>query len=371
MKKILLPTDFSEVSENAIRYALEMFGKEVFGDEVAFTLLFDYYPSAPPVGLGVPGIEEDTRLIGQMGKNLSLRCQKWQAAYPGIRMREKFTTGSVKNSIRYIAKKEDMDLIVMGTTGKTGVERVLMGSVATGLAYKAPCPVLIIPAGSRFTRPEKIVFATDFRNLEDLTILDNLLAIVQTFDPDFLMLHMTRKDKMTAEERENIDRVLEIYFDTRKYQRYFLEQEDPATGISDFIAQHQADLLVMVGQERGFFEALFHRSVTKQVLHHSRIPLFVLQKPRSIEQEEIPFREIANEQIDYWKAEFEDLQLQLHLARAEAGDAISKGKELLHQVKLRLDKAENIAEHKWDHFKKEVSDSFTQLKRKIQGPDRN
>lgn len=138
LSRILLPTDFSEYSGAATKYACGL--AEQYNAELHLLHVFETHETADPEFKGVvrgrleeflkPGWEEGRKVIKTTAEG---------ATFLEI--------------IRY-ARKHDIDLIVMGTHGRSGLAHVLMGSVAERVVRKASCPVLVVrPEGHQFVMP--------------------------------------------------------------------------------------------------------------------------------------------------------------------------------------------------------------------------
>jgi len=142
LKRILLPTDFSESSENAAKYAREL--AEAFDATIHVLHVVEdpyvhgwagegYIPDLPQFREGLAR-EANERL----GKVFTVA----ERERFGIKLATKFGSPFVE-IVRY-AKTEGVDLIVMGTHGRGPVAHLLMGSVAEKVVRKAPCPVLTV-----------------------------------------------------------------------------------------------------------------------------------------------------------------------------------------------------------------------------------
>jgi len=280
MKKILLPTDFSNCSKVAVDYALEMFGKAVYPDDVTFTLLHVYSPGSAPIYPGSPYVHASPIHMRDIIRNarnlLDKTCEECRRRFPDQHIGEMLLEGGPVEGILDVERDVRADLIVMGTKGLGAIDRAVVGSVALGVFRSAHCPVLVVPEEAKFRRPEKIVFATDFRHLDDLRVLDPLSDLVDTFDPQFMLLHIYTEMDTSAEEKTRMNQLLRDYFHARNYAHYFLKRHDPVDGVDEFVKGMDADLLALVGHEPNFFEKLFHRSLTKKMIIHSEVPVFVL-----------------------------------------------------------------------------------------------
>lgn len=142
LKYILVPTDFSETSDVAVKYGVALarvFNAKLYllhvihegvGGEMAVPAL--------PLGLldGMEGMQNDAR--DRLGQILTEQEQKELRSESVVRQ------GAPDVEIIRYAKEHDIDLIVIGTRGSSGVAHLLMGGVADKVVRKAPCPVLTV-----------------------------------------------------------------------------------------------------------------------------------------------------------------------------------------------------------------------------------
>src|SRR5689334_1171838 len=142
LRRILVPTDFSKHSENALQYAVafaDKFGSELYLLHVVQDLaLFvpDTVTGTPPV---VPPVQQLTAAVRE-GLQRVIREHGLERLPVCPEVRE----GTPFYEIIRFAKEKDVDLIVMGTHGRSGLAHVLLGSVSEKVVRKAPCPVLTV-----------------------------------------------------------------------------------------------------------------------------------------------------------------------------------------------------------------------------------
>lgn len=137
-KKILMPTDGSEIAAKALKHALFIAGKT--GAEIIAITIVDtnHY-------VGLPIEESIYHLNDALKKEAKQHLEKIEKeSNKDIKMSTKIYEGSPANEILKAIEKEDIDLVIMGSTGKTGFEKFLLGSVADKVVNKSKCPVLIV-----------------------------------------------------------------------------------------------------------------------------------------------------------------------------------------------------------------------------------
>jgi nucleotide-binding universal stress UspA family protein len=145
INQILVPTDFSEPSQTATRYALEL-AKRFDSKVHLLYVIEDPMFSFPAFG----GYTPDT---SELEAYANAGLENWISAEDaeGLKIERRFVHGSAFLSILRDASKNEIDLIVMGTHGHGFTHHLLLGSVAEKVVRKATCPVLTIrPAGYRF-----------------------------------------------------------------------------------------------------------------------------------------------------------------------------------------------------------------------------
>jgi nucleotide-binding universal stress UspA family protein len=148
LKRILVPTDFSDHSEHAAAYALEL-AKRYEADEIHCVHVSDipadlmatsaYYMTGPSEQF-VEQVRAESR------KSLEAFAQK---NFPGVPVQAVFLEGRPFAEIVRYASENQVDLIVISTHGRSGLKHALFGSVAEKVIRKAPCPVLVVKRDER------------------------------------------------------------------------------------------------------------------------------------------------------------------------------------------------------------------------------
>lgn len=151
LKKILLPTDFSDHSATATKYACELATR--FDAELHLLHALEVHASSTPaffMGLALPSYIHESKVAAEKAMTGVLDSQ-WSADRTVVHA---IVEGSPKVEIIQYARKHDIDLIVLATHGRTGLSHVIMGSVAESVVRTAECPVLTVrPEGHQFIMP--------------------------------------------------------------------------------------------------------------------------------------------------------------------------------------------------------------------------
>ena len=282
MKKILLPTDFSENSYNAIRYAVELFSHE----KCAFYLLNTYTPILYDNEYLVysatqPTLTEIYRNNSAKGLNRILKKIKKNFPNDEHEFHKISSFNILTDEIKEQVKEKEIDLIVMGTKGATGADEILFGSNTVQAIKKAKCPLLAIPSHFDFAEPKRILLPTDFET--DLPpLLEILKDIIDHYSSKINILHVYFGAEL-SEDQEKRKKALGTAFKDQEHHFYSIADKSVPQAIYDFQEDNEVDMLVMVNNKHSFFENLLFRPVINEIGFHVKVPFLVIpsQKKRS------------------------------------------------------------------------------------------
>ena len=185
INRILCPVDFSEYSDHALRYSMRM--ATWYGARLH---VLHVLPLMPPST--VSGLSAHARQLA--AKNLNAAVERWRG--PGVDLvAELVESAATSEKIMAHADALDVDLIVTGSHGRTGVKRAFLGSVVEPLLHGCPQPVLVIPAGldpRQLERPvtfSRIICAIDF-SAASLSALGYALSIAEEADSKLTLLNV-------------------------------------------------------------------------------------------------------------------------------------------------------------------------------------
>ena len=264
LKNILFATDFSSAADAAVPFAMQIarrYGAKVYGVHVN---LFDDYTGVAPNAWAAmaEAAEKETK---EDARRLNEQLQ-------GIEHEVVIGEGNIWEVVSNLIKEKEIDLVVVGTRGRTGLGKALLGSVAEQILRQAPCPVLTV--GPHVTlEPEKaaemhqILYATDL-GAEFPAAAPYAISLAQENQARLVMLHVIedRKagdlvqpqevtDSMLSKLRQLVPQEAELWCEPA----CLVEQGEPTEKILDVAKRRNADLIVLGARPaKGMLAAATH-----------------------------------------------------------------------------------------------------------------
>ncbi|MBZ5856376.1 universal stress protein [Flavihumibacter profundi] len=273
MKVILVPIDFSETSRNAARFALAM-ASGIIDSRLIFYHVFSKVPAGSD-GTPVQNDRESRKKIVETAlqnfvTELSPSDSVEIVAEEGVSLTDTL--------VRYV-RHHEADLVVMGLTGATRLEQLLMGSNALNMALEAVCPVLIVPPDAQYTGIKNILFATTLKEVSTHTPIKQLKQLLSFFRAN---LHIVNVDvdhyvELTDEYKKERAEMQSLLADFSP-EFYFIRIMDFVDAINTFAADFKIDLIITVPRKHSFLSSLFNQSSTKKLLYHTHVPLVAIRE---------------------------------------------------------------------------------------------
>jgi len=279
MKYILIPTDFSENSWNAIEYALSFYKDTPCNFYLLHvTLITNYGASEYPL---YPSDEVTNKtLLGQSKTALESLEKKIQKLYPNP-IHEFFLINVCDffiDAVKKVIKEKGIDLIVMGTKGASGLSEIIIGSNTGDLITQVKCPVLIVPEKAVFKIPVEIAFPTDYNIFYPSKVLNGIDQLAVMNNSTIRILHIVKKDeKLTDFQLENKE-YLNDFFEDKKHSFHAITNKKIEAGIQSFVESNNVDLIVMVAKNINLFQRILFRPTVEEISYHIEIPFLVLHE---------------------------------------------------------------------------------------------
>ncbi len=271
MLKILIPTDFSLLSQKAAEYAVSLSSNL---DAEYIILHCDNNPR--PSYAFVNKLDELLREEAMKTGNAFIAAVKKNTGVDA-KITCDFKFGDPIEVLEKYSKEHGVDMIVMGTKGETVVQNRIFGSVASGVLEHVSCPTIFVPANALMNKPENIAFATDLTNIEEE--LGELISFAQFFNATIHVVHVYPDmiDPSTFDEEST---KLELIASTDYPQLTFnaVMDSDIIAGLDNFVASDHPDMVAMFTYKTGVLEYLFNTSYTEKMAMHSKTPLLIMRK---------------------------------------------------------------------------------------------
>jgi nucleotide-binding universal stress UspA family protein len=284
MKKILYNTDFSDCAINAFSYALHL------ANQFNAELITLHTYTRPIVGsMYLPNTyqniyehlqTDEFDMFKDAAKLLHIIAEKEKLEHiknTFIMLEERPIDGMLKT-----IEKEGVDLVIMGTKGASGLKEAFIGSVTSKLMEKSPCPVLAIPNESNYGEGLKnILFTSDFFPKE-IASLKYALDLSDNLNAHFECIN-TATDYSDYKDKLINDWTDKLQFTKYNDVNFSIIDAHTLNDISNYINEHQIDLLITTIYDNNFIEELFHYSLAKRLAHHATIPILTIPSTKKCE----------------------------------------------------------------------------------------
>ncbi|MDE3181987.1 MAG: universal stress protein [Bacteroidota bacterium] len=274
MIRILVPTDFSPTAERAFRFAAELASKSK-GTIILFHVNekeeIPYFDST----------EKKDEYQKQLETKQLKRLQRLKKKVVSHEMNVMVSTvvsqkPVVKNMLSF-AKQTQVELIVMGTQGASGLKKTIVGSNASRIIERSKIPVLVVPEKYDWKDPKEIVFATNY-HCEDRPALSFTLSVAKVFNANVTVVHVNQDeiDKDTAQCFSNYAYFLQRTFNDSQIKFKELKSTHIKNSLEHLQDTIPFDILVMVRRNKKFLDKIFLKSFTKNMACTTKLPLLVV-----------------------------------------------------------------------------------------------
>jgi nucleotide-binding universal stress UspA family protein len=273
IRRILVPTDFSEASELALRHASAL--ARALGAELE--LLSSVFVSllwGPESAVPMPA-DHLEQVRARVQQDLDARAQALAAA--GLRARATVRFEPPVDVICEAAARWPADLIAMGTHGRSGIPAALLGSTTERCLRLAPCPVLTVRAGAAEPRAlRRIAVATDF-SAGARSALDWAGSLADAVDARIVLVHALEREADAPGARERLETLRAEFSD--RLDRLHVEAGPADEVVLRGAEQHAADCLALGTRGLSGLDRLWLGSTAERVVRRAPLPAIVVKTP--------------------------------------------------------------------------------------------
>lgn len=281
MKTLLIPTDFSETSEAAVDFGLQL--AEHHGYDVILHHTVDFVQTYDSMYMDAPNIHSLTEEVVEdcevRLENLLRKCDR-----NILTISKSLTIGNMIADIRKVVGEREVDLIVMGTKGASGMKEFFVGSNTEKVVRLVDCPVISIPGSLKVADIRKILVPVDLREVRP-SFLRQISKFQQLFSAsvDFLWVK-------TPHTIENSDLVTEEFnallgeYEIASSSFTIVHDVFPVEGILAYAKDTEADMIAMATHARRGLSHLFSGSLTEDVMNHTESPMWSFKLDKNEEK---------------------------------------------------------------------------------------
>jgi len=280
MKKILVPIDFSQYSKNALFVAAELANKSGASLELLHVNLAAIY-SVPfaEYSAGANFVVEDEKYDESAAAVLEKMKLEVLAkpSYSNLKIQTRVEEGYLHTTLRNVANEDDVDLIVMGTRGATGMGEFLVGSNTEKVIRTSPCPVLAVPEQIEHFDPKMVLLPTTLKG-DQLGVFHYIAQWEKIFNFHVKALYLNNPSGLptdgSAEAQKN-----------RLAEAAGLKKTDVIITSGTFFEDNailvaadmcDADMIVMATHQRQGLSHFLFGSITEDTVNHSHIPVLAV-----------------------------------------------------------------------------------------------
>lgn len=278
MKKIIVPTDFSQNAYAALFYA-----SKLYSDEAMHIIILHSYSKENNKSSNLKDVDRSAsnkilhnHKSNDEGKELinkiELDTTKQNHTYEFIA-----TPDSLEKIINEFVKNDGVSLVVMGDKGRTSAEDVLVGSTTIKITKSLEgCPLLIVPNHVKFVVPLNIGFATDYNEFYSLSKFKPITRLVRQYNSQIHLINVGLESDLEDKQKLNYDKFITDLTEYDVDFHFLSKKSNVSKTLHAFIDEKDIDLFTIIYHKHNFFKQLFREPVVSRVGKHDHVPLLVI-----------------------------------------------------------------------------------------------
>lgn len=271
MTHLIVPTDFSDTSKNAVRYACQL-ALDMHDIKV---ILFHSYDNEISGSDGSPLSGQQDATVSIMTIAMENIIQEYGCKDLNIEYVVK--KGSFIRQFQELISEYNNCMVIMGLRGASRMEQFFIGSSALRVAELVKCPVFIVPPQAVYQKIRSVIFSSDLRHVRETTPIDALRSFLRLFMPKLTVAYVNVDQQDSddfKQEKNELDILLEGFWPEYRIIRI----NDFANAIHDLALEIDADVIITVPRKHGFWERVFTSSHTSKLAYHTDIPLLTIHE---------------------------------------------------------------------------------------------
>ena len=280
MKKIIVPTDFSENALDAMRYLIQFLGDS--DAKVRLIHVLEPYVPSSEVAIASTNLfqmhlenakQKMTEFVDNITTELPLK--------ENIKLYSEVLLGNITNVVKENAISFEADFILMGTRGENySTLDKWLGTTSSLMIEHAPCPLMLIPANYKYQAINNVVFSTDFRD-EDPFEIWKTAEILKPHQVVIQCVNVVKDDEGDYEKSAlELKKYMEEHNSAIQTVFNSIPGDDVAEAIAEYADNYDAEMIAMTRTNHSAYYRMLHGSETKKMISHLHIPLLILHSKK-------------------------------------------------------------------------------------------
>ena len=275
IKNILVPTDFSATSRNAFHYAQKL--AAALNATLTVVHIQEYFVPISEIAVAPLSDKEDSKINEAMQEFIADEAQS-----TGLMVENKVITkiieGDPVSRLIELSESDDVDLMVVGTTGLQDFLSKIIGSTSLELSNKARCPVMLIPRDARWQEIDRVMYASNYQSTTSKMIRD-ITDFAISVNAAIHFVHI--QEDTHSEDQNGVsaviwDELFSLTDPTLSFEIHTITSGDKIEELKKYAEDHNIHLLAFASKQRTFWDNLMHKSLTQNMAISTSTPLLVL-----------------------------------------------------------------------------------------------
>src|SRR5690606_4017744 len=185
-------------------------------------------------------------------------------------------SNSIVNAIREQVIQKKIDLIIMGTKGRSDIKKIAIGTNAGNVITKVKCATMVIPENAKYAMPKEIAFATDFSIFYRPEVLQPIIDIVENNTASVRVLHVNRNGMELNDDQQKNKEYLDDYFNNCTHSFHFLTNKHIEEAVQEFVDDKNINVIAMLAKNLNYFQKILFHPSSKEISYYKNVPFLVL-----------------------------------------------------------------------------------------------
>ncbi len=279
MSKIIIPTDFSEVSKNATVYGFFMAEKLGLSIELVHVLEIYKFAAGTSEAELISTILPADNII-ELEQSAAESFEKFISSISSeivskVSYTTKVISGNLVNEMVIASTDDNVSAIIIAVPEKQDLATRFTNNTISAILNEAVCPVITVPSAyNRDMDIKNVIVAIDF-NKAEIEMIQKFISLFCKFNPLLIITHISQKqiDFKTELKFAGIKQMIKEKINYDKISYVIKQNKNIVDGILDEITKQNANMLLMLKEHEGFFKSLFESSKTEKITHYLKIPM--------------------------------------------------------------------------------------------------